>query len=175
MNKYKNVIETIRNLVGLTVATNIFVEMFKQTPVKIVLYKMGSYLIIDTLDIIFLRENFKNRNEIILHHINSFSICIYYNYCPNKEHGKIFLIQELTTVLIFLRNLAYYKEIKQMVTKVLKYTWIPARLMLPIIPIYYTFKNNQYNDEENNIYLKVLFLNVIICYIQNIKWTIDFL
>ena len=168
MNNNLNI--NLRDIFGLITSIYLFSDFVFDINPKITMYKMSIYLVIDIFDILFIRPYFRYKYDILIHHLNILSLCYCVNNLGYSNYDKYFVIQEFTTIIIFLKNLIKYDSINNILSNILKISWIPIRLIIPLIPIYYKYTLS----ETNNIYFKVLMYNVIISYLLNIKWTLDF-
>lgn len=137
------------------------------------------YLIFDISYFIFMDRNNLLKNDLIIHHINGI-ICIYSNLILSKNQlinydvikiDKLFVLQEITTLIISLKTLFKNYIIKKYINDILNILWIPFRIILP----YYCIFNYCNNNYSENIYFKIKILTCCIFFLLNIKWTLLFL
>ena len=160
----------IRDLFGLISSLCILSDFIYDINPKITTLKMTSYLVIDIFDILFFRPYFKYKYDILIHHFNIILLLQVNSFLIESYYDKYFTLQEFTTILIFSRNLIENDRWKKLMNNILKISWIPIRLIIPLLTIYNKYKV----QEENSISLKIICYCFMISYLLNIKWTLDF-
>ncbi len=160
----------IRDLFGLASSFYILSDFIYNINPKTTALKMVSYLIIDICDILFIRPSFKYKYDILIHHFNIILLLYADSFLIESYYDKYFTIQEFTTVIIFARNLINNDYWKKLMNNILKISWIPIRLIIPLFTIY----NKYITQTENSLSLKIISYCFLISYLLNIKWSLDF-
>ena len=148
-----------------------FINNFNQN----ILIQFSIYLFIDNIYFIFYEKENKLKNDIIVHHTNSllliYSTIKLNNYINHNQYNYLdilFSLQEITTIIISLKNLVK-NEYKKYIQFILQIIWVPLRIILPFIIITYLYINN-----ETNIYFRIKIFSSCILLLLNIKWTLLF-
>tara|TARA_A100001015_G_C14973439_1_gene706165 strand:- start:479 stop:1474 length:996 start_codon:yes stop_codon:yes gene_type:complete len=166
----KYIFNNKRNIFGLLFSLFLFIDSIICNDTKKTGKIMMIYLLIDIIDIIFLRPFFKLKYDIIIHHINFIFFSYFVLFLNDCYYDKYFVFQEFTTVIIFLRNMIEDSFINNLLNNILKISWIPLRIFLPLLPIYQKYEIN----DDNSFEFKCFMYCCIVSYLLNIKWTLDF-
>lgn len=136
------------------------------------MYLFYIYLLFDTSYFILYEKQNKLKYDIILHHfnciiMNTTKLCLYYYY--NIPLGfNLFLLQEITTLLVCSKKYFNNIHIKKYSNILLQIVWIPTRLIIPTYCIFY----NYYYNYLNTIYFKLQIISACFFLLLNIKWTL---
>ena len=142
-----------------------------------ILYNFIYYLLFDTVYFIFYEKENKIKNDIILHHVNGIGIIYSYLNLNNiyninlNHYDKLFSLQEITTLIVTLKNCSSDKLLIKYLNNLLTIIWIPLRIIIPYLIIILTYQN-EYVD---SIYFRLKVFTSSIFLMINIKWTFLFL
>lgn len=142
-----------------------------------ILYNFIYYLLFDTLYFIFYEKENKIKNDIILHHVNGIGIIYSYLNLNNiynidlNHYDKLFSLQEITTLIVTLKNCCSNKMLIKYLNNLLTIAWIPLRIIIPYLIIILTYQN-EYVD---SIYFRLKVFTSSVFLMINIKWTFLFL
>ena len=104
-----------------------------------ILYNFIYYLLFDTLYFIFYEKENKIKNDIILHHVNGIGIIYSYLNLNNiyninlNHYDKLFSLQEITTLIVTLKNCCSNKMLIKYLNNLLTIAWIPLRIIIPYL------------------------------------------
>ena len=142
-----------------------------------ILYNFIYYLLFDTVYFIFYEKENKIKNDIILHHMNGIGIIYSYLNLNNiynidlNHYDKLFSLQEITTLIVTLKNCCSNKMLIKYLNNLLTIIWIPLRIIIPYLIIILTYQN-EYVD---SIYFRLKVFTSSVFLMINIKWTFLFL
>lgn len=142
-----------------------------------ILYNFIYYLLFDTVYFIFYEKENKIKNDIILHHVNGIGIIYSYLNLNNiynidlNHYDKLFSLQEITTLIVTLKNCCSNKMLIKYLNNLLTIAWIPLRIIIPYLIIILTYQN-EYVD---SIYFRLKVFTSSVFLMINIKWTFLFL
>ena len=142
-----------------------------------ILYNFIYYLLFDTVYFIFYEKENKIKNDIILHHVNGIGIIYSYLNLNNiynidlNHYDKLFSLQEITTLIVTLKNCCSNKMLIKYLNNLLIIAWIPLRIIIPYLIIILTYQN-EYVD---SIYFRLKVFTSSVFLMINIKWTFLFL
>ena len=150
-----------------------FINNFNQN----ILIQFSIYLFIDNIYFIFYEKENKLKYDIIIHHTNCllliYSTIELINYDNHIKYNNLYILfslQEITTIIISLKNIVK-NEYKKYTNLVLQIIWIPLRIILPFTIVIYSYMINN----ENNIYFRLKIFSQCILLLLNTKWTLIFL